>query len=58
MGSDFLNKDTRGQLVVDEHKKKKEIIVEGGNRVDIPTDDVKEKKKLLAQTGDDVTSGW
>ncbi|MDR0372586.1 MAG: hypothetical protein LBI79_03355 [Nitrososphaerota archaeon] len=53
-----MNKDTRGQLVVDEHKKKKEIIVEGGNRVDIPTDDVKEKKKLLAQTGDDVTSGW
>ncbi len=45
---------------MDQRKKKREIIEEGGHRVDVPPGvgegDV--EKEALEQTGDDQTSGW
>ncbi len=41
-----------------QRKKKREIIEEGNNEVNIPPDVGEEEKKALEQTGDDATSGW
>lgn len=54
----FFSKDKRGEFSVQQRKKKREIIEEGGHQVDVPPDVSDEKKKALAQTGDDATSGW
>jgi len=48
----------RGQITVEQKKKKREIFEEGGHRVDVPPDVSEEKKKALKQTGDDATAGW
>ena len=48
----------KGQFIIERKKKKQEIIEEGKNQVNIPSDVGDEKKKALEQTGDDATSGW
>jgi hypothetical protein len=54
----FPEKSKKGEFVIDQRKKKREIIQEGKNQVDIPQDVGDEEKKALEQTGDDATSGW
>jgi hypothetical protein len=54
----FSEKNKKGEFVIEQKKKKHEIIQEGKNEVDIPTDVGDEEKKALDQTGDDATSGW
>ncbi len=53
----FLSDNKKGDFVIQERKKKHEIITEGKKHVDIP-DVGEEEKKALDQTGDDATSGW
>lgn len=53
----FLSDNKKGYFVIQERKKKHEIITEGKKHVDIPDVD-EEEKKALDQTGDDATSGW
>jgi hypothetical protein len=53
----FLADNKKGDFVIQERKKKHEIITEGKKHVDIP-DVGEEEKKALDQTGDDGTSGW
>jgi hypothetical protein len=53
----FLADNKKGDFVIQERKKKHEIITEGKKHVDIPDVD-EEEKKALDQTGDDATSGW
>ena len=48
----------KGQIAIRQRKKKKEIIEEGHNCVNLPEDVGDEEKKALKQTGDDATSGW
>jgi len=48
----------RGQITVEQKKKKREIFEEGRHRVDVPPDVSEEKKKALKQTGEDATAGW
>jgi len=54
----FSKTKDEGQFTVEQRKKKREIIEEKGHRVDVPPDVSDEKKKALAQTGDDATQGW
>ncbi|MGE5575434.1 MAG: hypothetical protein ACM3UL_04805 [Ignavibacteria bacterium] len=54
----FSKDDKKGVFVIEEKKKKREIIREAKKQADIPTDVGDEKKKALDQTGDDATSGW
>jgi hypothetical protein len=54
----FQEKNKKGEFVIQQKKKKREIIEEGKNQVDIPSDAMEEEKKALDQTGDDATSGW
>jgi hypothetical protein len=54
----FSEESKRGQFTIEQKKKKREIFEEKGNRVDVPPDVSEEKKKALAQTGDDATQGW
>ena len=54
----FPEKTMKGEFVVEQKKKKHEIIQEGKNKVDVPLDVGDEEKKALDQTGDDATSGW
>jgi hypothetical protein len=54
-----LSKERKeGQFTIEQKKKKREIIEEQGHRVDVPPDVSDEKKKALAQTGEDTTAGW
>ena len=53
----FLADNKKGDFVIQEKKKKHEIITEGEKHVDIPNVE-EEEKKALDQTGDDATSGW
>ena len=53
----FPEKSKKGEFTIEQKKKKREIIQEGKNEVNIPYD-VGEEKKALDQTGDDATSGW
>ncbi len=48
----------RGQITVEQKKKKREIFEEQGHRTDVPSDVSDEEKKALDQTGEDATSGW
>lgn len=48
----------RGQFTVESKKRKREIFEEGGHRVEVPPDVSDEKKKALAQKGEDATAGW
>jgi hypothetical protein len=54
----FQEKNKKGEFVIQQKKKKRDIIEEGKNQVDVPTDVMVEEKKALDQTGDDATSGW
>jgi hypothetical protein len=56
----FSNEPKRGQFTIDQRKKKRELIEEGKQKVDIPpyVGEGKEAKKALDQTGDDATQGW
>jgi hypothetical protein len=54
----FSDEKKRGQITVEQKKKKREIFEEQGRRVDVPPDVSEQKKKALAQTGDDATQGW
>ena len=48
----------KGKITIEQKKKKREIIEEGGHQVNIPPDVGEEEKKALEQTGDDATQGW
>lgn len=48
----------KGQFTVEQKKKKREIIEEGGHRGDMPSDAGEEEKKALDQTGEDAMAGW
>ncbi len=54
----FQEKNKKGEFVIQQKKKKREIIEEGKHQVDVPSDAMDEEKKALDQTGDDATSGW
>lgn len=56
----FSEEKKRGQFTIDQRKKKREIIQEGGHEVSIPPDvgESEETKKALEQTGEDQTQGW
>lgn len=56
--TNFSDEKKRGQFTIMQRKKKREIIEEGNNEVNIPPDVGEEEKKALEQTGDDATSGW
>jgi hypothetical protein len=53
-----LGEKKRGQITVEQRKKKREIIEEQGKRVDVPPDVGEQEKKALKQTGHDATQGW
>ena len=54
----FSDEKKRGQFTIEQKKKKREIIEEGKNQVNIPSDVGDQEKKALEQTGEDATSGW
>jgi hypothetical protein len=54
----FSEENTRGEFTVEQKKKKREIFEERGNRVDVPPDVSEEKKKALAQKGEEATGSW
>jgi hypothetical protein len=54
----FPEKNKKGEFVIEQKKKKREIIQEGKNQVEIPPEVGGEEEKALNQTGDDATSGW
>ncbi len=54
----FSEEKDEGQFTVWQKKKKREIIEEEGNRVEVPPDVGDQEKKALEQTGDDATQGW
>ena len=54
----MAKEEKKGRFVVEQKKKKREIIEEGGHQVDLPPDVSEEKKEALEQTGEDATSGW
>lgn len=54
----FQEENLKGEFVIQQKKKKRDIIEEGKNQVDVPSDAKEEEKKALDQTGDDATSGW
>jgi hypothetical protein len=54
----FSEDNTRGEFTVEQKKKKHEIFEERGNRVVVPPDVSEEKKKALAQKGEDATGSW
>ncbi len=54
----FPEKNDKGEFVIEQKKKKREIIQEGKKQVAIPPDVGEEEKKALEQTGDDATSSW
>ena len=56
--AEFLGEKSKGEFIVLERKKKREIIEENKHRVDVPPDVGAEEKKALGQTGEDATSGW
>jgi len=55
---EFLGEKNKGEFTILERKKKREIIEENKQKVEVPPDVGDEEKKALAQTGDDATSGW
>ncbi len=54
----FSEDKERGEFTVERKKKRREIFEERGQRVDVPPDVSEEKKKALAQTGEEATDGW
>ena len=54
----MAKKEKKGTFVIEQKKKKREIIEEEGHQVNLPADVSEEKKEALEQTGEDTTSGW
>jgi hypothetical protein len=54
----FTKENENGNFVVEQKKRKREIIQEGKKQVDVPSDVGEEEKKALDLTGEDATSGW
>jgi hypothetical protein len=54
----FSEKNKKGEFIIQQKKKKREIIQEGKYQVEVPPEVGDEEKKALEQTGDDATSGW
>ena len=54
----MTKENKKGQITIRQRKKKKEVIEEGHQKVDLPPDVSDEEKKALDQTGEDATSGW
>jgi hypothetical protein len=54
----FPEKNKKGEFVIVQKKKKREIVQEGKKQVEIPPEVGDEEEKALNQTGDDATSGW
>jgi hypothetical protein len=52
------NDKRKGELTVQQRKKKREITEENRPQVNTPPDVDDEEKKALEQTADDATSGW
>lgn len=53
-----MSEKKKGQITVEQKKKKREIFEEGGHQVDVPPDVSEEEKKALDQTGEEATAGW
>lgn len=53
-----LEEKKKGQFTIEQKKKKREIIEEGGHQVTEPPDVGDQEKNALEQTGEDATSGW
>lgn len=54
----LTKENKKGQITIEQKKKKREIFEEGGHRVDVPRDVSEEEKKALEQTGEEATAGW
>ena len=54
----FSKENKRGEFTIQQRKKKREIIEEQDNQVNVPPDVGDQQKKALDQTSDDATSGW
>jgi len=54
----FTKENEKGNFIVEQKKRKREIIQEGKKQVNVPSDVGEEEKKALDQTGEDATSGW
>ncbi len=53
-----MDEKKKGQFTIEQKKKKREIIEEGGHQVTEPPDVGDQEKNALDQTGEDATSGW
>jgi hypothetical protein len=53
-----LSENRKGQITIEQKKKKREIFEERGNRVEVPPDVGDQEKRALAQKGEDSTAGW
>ena len=51
-------KKKKGEITIQQRKKKREIIEENSHQINISPEGNDEEKKALEQTGDDTTSGW
>jgi len=56
--TDLVEEKKKGQITIEQRKKKREIIEESHHQVNLPADVSDEEKKALEQTGDEATSGW
>ena len=54
----MANDKRKGEFTILQKKKKRDIIEENHQKVDVPPEVGDEEKKALEQTGDDATSGW
>lgn len=48
----------KGSFTIEQKKKKREIFQEQGNQTNVPPDVSDERKKALAQKGDDAVASW
>jgi hypothetical protein len=48
----------RGSFTIEQKKKKREIFQEQGHQTNVPPDVSDEKKKALAQKGEDAEGSW
>lgn len=48
----------RGNFTIEQKKKKREIFEEKGHQTNVPPDVSDEKKKALAQKGEDAEASW
>jgi hypothetical protein len=48
----------KGSFTIEQKKKKREIFQEQGHQTNVPPDVSDERKKALAQKGDDAVASW